>query len=222
MSTNKTQNYNLHSWVPEDDFLRSEFNDNFTSLDGALKALSDGLSAETQARAAAVTAEENARNQAIAAEQAAREKAVSDEVAARKKAVSDEAAARASAVTAEQNARTAAVNSLTASLNTLASSKAELVFGTYTGSAASPNWDQTISLGFTPKAVFIIDQFGRTGVSPYGSNRIYGGLVLPGYPLQGEENGYTSAEIVAGGFVVHDYRGSTNSKGSLYFYVALK
>ena len=45
MSTNKTQNYNLHSWVPEDDFLRSEFNDNFTSLDTALKSLSTALAA---------------------------------------------------------------------------------------------------------------------------------------------------------------------------------
>jgi len=36
MSTNKTANYNLHSWVPGDDFLRAEFNENFALIDGAL------------------------------------------------------------------------------------------------------------------------------------------------------------------------------------------
>ena len=40
MSTNKTQNYNLHSWLPADDFLRTEINENFTKLDAALSALS--------------------------------------------------------------------------------------------------------------------------------------------------------------------------------------
>ena len=39
MSTNKTTNYNLHSWLPEDDFLRTEMNENFTKLDKALKEL---------------------------------------------------------------------------------------------------------------------------------------------------------------------------------------
>ena len=44
MSTNKTQNYNLHSWLPADDFLRTEINENFTKLD---TALSTGLAALT-------------------------------------------------------------------------------------------------------------------------------------------------------------------------------
>ena len=39
MSTNKTQNYNLHSWLPADDFLRTEINENFTKLDTALSGL---------------------------------------------------------------------------------------------------------------------------------------------------------------------------------------
>lgn len=36
MSTNKTQNYQLHRWEPEDDFLRQEFNENFAIIDGQL------------------------------------------------------------------------------------------------------------------------------------------------------------------------------------------
>ena len=39
MSTNKTQNYQFHQWLPEDVFLRSEFNENFAKLDAALAAL---------------------------------------------------------------------------------------------------------------------------------------------------------------------------------------
>ena len=38
MSTNKTQNYQLHAWAPEDEYLRTELNANFTKLDTALKA----------------------------------------------------------------------------------------------------------------------------------------------------------------------------------------
>lgn len=33
MSTNKTQNYGLHTWEAGDDFLREEFNENFAAID---------------------------------------------------------------------------------------------------------------------------------------------------------------------------------------------
>jgi hypothetical protein len=36
MSTNKTENYQLHSWEPGDDFLRTEFNENFSLIDAAI------------------------------------------------------------------------------------------------------------------------------------------------------------------------------------------
>ena len=39
MSTNKTQNYQLHSWVPEDKFLRAEINENFARLDGSARVV---------------------------------------------------------------------------------------------------------------------------------------------------------------------------------------
>ena len=38
MSTNKTQNYALHSWLSTDDFQLSEVNQNFTTIDAALAA----------------------------------------------------------------------------------------------------------------------------------------------------------------------------------------
>ena len=45
MSTNKTQNYNLHSWLPDDDFQLSEINENFAAIDGVLSALPQKLEA---------------------------------------------------------------------------------------------------------------------------------------------------------------------------------
>lgn len=36
MSTNKTQNYALHAWLPTDDFQLSEVNQNFAKLDDIL------------------------------------------------------------------------------------------------------------------------------------------------------------------------------------------
>ena len=36
MSTSKTQNYDLHAWEPDDDFLLSEINQNFAAIDAVL------------------------------------------------------------------------------------------------------------------------------------------------------------------------------------------
>ena len=45
MSTKKTKNYQLHQWEATDDFLRTEFNENFTKLDAVLKTGLSGLEA---------------------------------------------------------------------------------------------------------------------------------------------------------------------------------
>ena len=36
-----TQNYQLHQWEPEDNFLRTDFNQDFSRIDTALKGLAD-------------------------------------------------------------------------------------------------------------------------------------------------------------------------------------
>lgn len=41
MSANKTPNYALHSWEPEDEFHLSEINENFSALDSAVKSEAD-------------------------------------------------------------------------------------------------------------------------------------------------------------------------------------
>ena len=39
MSTNKSEHLNLHLWEPEDDFLRTEFNENFEKIDETCGAI---------------------------------------------------------------------------------------------------------------------------------------------------------------------------------------
>ncbi len=78
MSTNKTQNYHLHAWEASDDFLRSEFNENFAAIDGVMKAIAGTVSAEQTAREKAVSAEAKSRDAAVKAEAAARSAAVAD------------------------------------------------------------------------------------------------------------------------------------------------
>lgn len=41
MSSEKTEHYQLHKWIPEDDFVRTEFNENFTKLDTVLAGKSE-------------------------------------------------------------------------------------------------------------------------------------------------------------------------------------
>ena len=44
MASNQTTNYGLHVWEPEDDFLRSEFNENNETIDTAIaEAVASGL-----------------------------------------------------------------------------------------------------------------------------------------------------------------------------------
>ena len=47
-----TPNYGLHQWVPEDDFLRTDFNQDFAKIDAALKQIADA--AETGDRKSVV------------------------------------------------------------------------------------------------------------------------------------------------------------------------
>ena len=34
-----TENFGLHQWVPEDDFLRTDFNEDFAKIDAAIKGV---------------------------------------------------------------------------------------------------------------------------------------------------------------------------------------
>ncbi len=136
MSTNKTKNYNLHAWEPGDDFLRSEFNENFAAIDTAL------------------------------------------------------------------------------------GEKSELAAGTYEGDGAK---SRVISLGFTPRAVLVMQYDGATYEAR--NIKVCGGLALEGFPVkQGMAGGWVIAvEIVEGGFrVAYEGDACTNTNGIIYHYLALR
>ena len=97
-----------------------------------------------------------------------------------------------------------------------------VVTGTYTGAGTA---QQTVSLGFSPKAVLVTSMRGE--MNAYGYAR--GGLALPGHPavhyLGGPE--HNSVEITGEGFTVFylshtSYSVSTNGKNTVYYYLALR
>ena len=100
-----------------------------------------------------------------------------------------------------------------------------IVCGTYTGNNTE---NRFIDLGFTPRAVFIMNNTGTTytTMNTANVNYYFGGLVLPGSPLM--ENSRVNAEIVDGGFTVTYLRpneyfvDATNISGFIYHYIAFK
>ena len=56
-----TSNYQLHQWVPEDDFLRTDFNTDFQKIDAALAGLEAGKAAQSSLAAAQSPANGRAR-----------------------------------------------------------------------------------------------------------------------------------------------------------------
>lgn len=71
MSTNKTENYQLHAWALEDDFLTSEMNENFAALDAAVKAEATAADQAVQAEAAARAQQVGALSDAVTQKEAA-------------------------------------------------------------------------------------------------------------------------------------------------------
>ena len=156
MSTNKTQNYQLHGWAPEDEGLLGELNANFTKLDTALKA--------------------------------------------------------------ETTARQNAVNTL----NTALAGKAVIVVGSYTGDGEA---GQTISLGFTPRAVLVRAVNGAAS----DNYRTYSALAVTGQDAVNSHN-TTILALAANGFrACYSSQESSgflaarvNSNGQKYSYLAVK
>ncbi|MGI6031711.1 MAG: hypothetical protein ACOX7F_09460 [Eubacteriales bacterium] len=95
------------------------------------------------------------------------------------------------------------------------------VSGSYSGDGQE---NRTISLGFTPHALLLINEGGRTSLNENGSEWIYGGLVLPDCPMV--YSGRTYLEIVSGGFALHQHPnqsscyGYLNSSGKNFYYMA--
>ena len=140
MSTNKTPNYDLHSWVPQDDFHMTEINENFAKLDTALKT---EATAAAQGRSALQTA--------LSGQISQLNTALQSEVTTRTQQMGTKA--NASTVTAlSQQVSKKADASMVTTLSQQVSKKVEAVVGTYIGSNPDA---QTIDLGRKPTAVHI-------------------------------------------------------------------
>jgi len=128
--------------------------------------------------------------------------------------------------TSTLNSKIATVNS---QISTVEAKIPKIVTGTYIGDDAEK---RTISLGFTPKAVYVCRDSGLT-YSPSSSGSVYGGLALPGAPVRHDKTTsssvtyYTAIEIVTGGFTVAEleidaYRDlHCNTLNEEYHYIAL-
>ena len=125
---------------------------------------------------------------------------------------------------AENKAAAAAAKETAENLAAVAFTPENLPFvvGTYTGNGAA---NRTISLGFTPKAVLLFPEHGRTYNSSGGKVYCYGGLIVIDHALQ--YSNIVAANIVEGGFQVHHLEQSsvcarTNESNEIYYYMAVK
>lgn len=162
MSTNKTPNYDLHSWVPQDDFHMTEINENFAKLDTALKT-------EAQTAAQGRSALQTALN----------EKASTSSVTALQTALNGKANAATVTALSQQLAGKADASTVTALSQQLAT-RPRIATGTYVGIySKSDTTPTTIELGVRPLLVLISTNNGTLGY--YQANT--GGFATQDLPL---------------------------------------
>ena len=113
-------------------------------------------------------------------------------------------------------------DSAVAAIQTTLSGMVKLAVGHYTGDGAAT---RTISVGFTPKAVLVINANGQTHSSNAFNSYVYGGLAVDGGPMT-SANEQSPLQIVSGGFQVscqlkNDTWNATNYTGYPFNYIAL-
>ena len=132
----------------------------------------------------------------------------------------------ASRFTAEQTAREAADSALSTRVSTAESTitthtsqiaqKCQIYYGTYTGDGAA---SKTITLGFRPKAVFVLQE----GTLMMISNRVFGSLALSS--RSAVRLGVTTMSITSNGFTVYQNSSEDvymNDSNSDYLYIAFR
>lgn len=197
-----TQHYQLHQWEPSDDFLRTDFNDDFKKIDAAIHDSEEGLRTN-------LTSEISRLDTALGSLEQRVNTTHSGDIQRLDAALS----AAQQTLRNEFNGNLANVNT---QIQNLEGKKVELATGSYTGDNALT---RIISLGFTPRAVIVENLTGQR-------DRIcYGGLAVTDGPLMHNPNVTTPAiQIVTGGFQVAYklYSSETNVENTIYRYMALK
>ena len=97
--------------------------------------------------------------------------------------------------------------------------KSALVTGSFTGDGTE---GREIDLGFAPKAVYLCTDGGMAGIIS-GSSSCYGGLMLPGIPLEVMGSSNQAGLLTENGFWVTSYYSAiTNQENAIYCYIAMK
>ena len=114
----------------------------------------------------------------------------------------------------------------TGALSEVAASIPKIAWGSYTGDGTS---ERLIPLGFTPKAVFVCSEFGRTYEQDNTIRTYQGGLAVTGHPVM--TTGSVTTEVLSvqeDGFRVYAYSSSssrtyiyTNGDGMVCHYLAI-
>ena len=117
-----------------------------------------------------------------------------------------------------QKAEQEDLDSLEDTVQQISADLTKITFGTYAGDGAE---SRTINLGFTPKAVFVIEAGGRTLMSGY-SIQHYGGLAFQNTPAT--DSSGDIVQIVTNGFKVFNRLNGdyirTNYEGLDFHYIA--
>ncbi len=98
----------------------------------------------------------------------------------------------------------------------------EMVIRTYTGDGTT---NRTIELGFTPRALLVVNDYGTTFAYLSGVAQFCGGFVTQDSPAK--YSGNIIVQITENGFIVNHYISDgiylvTNTEGTVYHYIALK
>lgn len=198
-----TQHYQLHQWEPSDDFLRSDFNDDFKKIDTAIKTTEQTLQTN-------FNGEVSRLDTALSTAQQTLQNNLNTQVTRLDTALST----AQQTLRSEFNSSIQKVNTTLASVQALAEGRANIVFGTYTGDGRSST---TVNLGFAAKWIML---FAAAGYTDNG----YGGLAAVDYPIYSSSRG-NHLEIV-GNFIriacdaVHGPL--TNLSGQVYYYLAAR
>ena len=198
-----TQHYQLHQWEPSDDFLRSDFNDDFKKIDTAIHDTEDELRTDFDGEVSRL-------DTALSTAQQTLQNNLNTQVTRLDTALST----AQQTLRSEFNSSIQKVNTTLASVQALAEGRADIVFGTYTGNGAET---RNVNLGFAPKWIMLFAASGETGNG-------YGGLAAVNYPIRSTSRG-THLQIT-GSFIritCDAVSGPlTNLSGQVYYYLAAR
>ena len=225
---NYTQHYQLHQWVPEDNFLRTDFNEDFKKIDTAIKSVETDLQAnldnEVSRLDGAITTAQQTVQKNLNTQVTRLDNAITSAKQTAQTNLNTQVTRLDSAITAAQQTVQKNLNTQVTRLDGLSdaleASKAEIFTGRYTGTGTFGT-DARSFLSFSKRPTIVL-LFCPTEPS-------INMAVLPwvsGNPVDLYATGGTYLSITWQGNTVYwwTYRNAIeqfNNSGTAYYYVAL-